>query len=95
VWTDDMTVPLPADRSVADLVELTLTLSDQGVSGPELEAAVGRELMLSAEDAAVAVDRVLGGVTRASSRNQANAPDPTTDPIAFESWRRAMERTEP
>jgi hypothetical protein len=94
-WTDDMTVPLPTGRSVADVVDLTHALRDQGVSGSELEMAVAREFALSAEDAAVAVDRVFGGATRAATADPANRPDPAKDPIAFESYRRARERADP
>ena len=93
-WTHDMTVHLPAGRSVADVVDLTCALSDQGVTGPELAAAVAVEFSLSDDDAALAVERVFGGRTRAATADDANRPDPTHDPIAFESYRRARERPE-
>ncbi|WP_051274720.1 hypothetical protein [Cellulomonas sp. URHD0024] len=95
VWTDDMTVSLPVGRNVPELVALTSALIDQGVSGTELQSAVAREFSLSIEDATLAVDRVLGGVARAATRDPANRPDPERDPIAFESYRRALDRTEP
>jgi hypothetical protein len=95
VWTDDMTVPLPPGRDAEDVVDYTLGLRQRGISGPELEAAVAGEFSLSEEDAAFAVGRVFGGITRAASQNEANRPDPDKDPIAFESYRRAMDSTEP
>jgi len=89
VWTDDLTVRLPAGRSAADVVDVTLALAEQGVVGAELEAAIAREFALAADDAELAVSRVFGGATRAASGNPANRPDPTTDPIAFEAYRRS------
>ena len=75
---------------MADLVSYTLALGERGISGPELETEIAREFSLSAEDSAVAVDRAFGGITRAATRNEANRLDPVKDPIAFESYRRAL-----
>lgn len=94
-WTDDMSVALPPGRAISDLVTYTVTLSERGRSGLELETAVAREFSLSDDDAALAVDRVFGGITRAATRNEANRPDPVKDPVAFESYRQAMERSDP
>ena len=94
VWSDDMSIALPSGRDVADVVNYTLAASARGVSGLELETAVAREFSLSAEDSALAVDRVFGGITRATTLNEANRPDPVKDPIAFESYRHALERSE-
>ncbi|TDC27362.1 hypothetical protein [Kribbella albertanoniae] len=94
-WTDDLSMGLPEGGDVAGLVNFTLATNERGVSGDELEAAVAREFSLSAEDAALAVDRVFGGITRAATLNEANRPDPVKDPIAFESYRQALERNPP
>ncbi|MFI5728799.1 hypothetical protein ACIA49_01685 [Kribbella sp. NPDC051587] len=95
VWTDDLSIELPEGRDVADLVNYTLATNEQGVSEDELAAAVAREFSLSAEDASLAVDRVFGGITRATTLNDANRPDPVKDPIAFESYRQSLERRPP
>ncbi|WP_332644119.1 hypothetical protein [Aeromicrobium sp.] len=94
VWTDDLTVSLPSNRDVAEVVTFTLELSERGIAGLELQQAVAAEFSLSSDDSAVAVDRVFGGITRAATGNVANRPDPTRDPIAFESYLRSVERPE-
>ncbi|HEY3562709.1 MAG TPA: hypothetical protein VGL05_34820 [Kribbella sp.] len=87
-WTDDMSVPLPPGRMVTDDVDLVFGLVDSGASANAVETALARELGLNAEDAAVARDRVFGGLVRAATNNQANEPSPAKDPIAHESYRR-------
>ncbi|WP_427886145.1 hypothetical protein ACQHIV_26545 [Kribbella sp. GL6] len=90
VVTDDLSVPLPPGRTVADVVDLVLGLVDRGASADEVEGALGREFGLNADDAALARDRVFGGLVRAATKNPANAPSPVKDPIAHESYRRGV-----
>jgi hypothetical protein len=89
-WTDDLSVQLPPGRTAADVVDLVLASVDGGASAEAVEAALTSELGLNAEDAALARDRVFGGLVRAATNNPANEPAPTTDPIAHESYHRAL-----
>lgn len=92
-WTADLSVRLPEGRTVAELVSFVLAVRQRGTDGDELHTDVAREFDLSPEDAALSVDRVFGGVTRARTDNPANRPDPVDDPIAFESYRRTISET--
>lgn len=89
-WTDDLSVRLPAGRTAADVVDLVLGLTDASASADEVERALTRELGLNADDAAIARDRVFGGLVRGASNNPVNEPSPTKDPIAHESYHRAL-----
>jgi len=90
VWTDDMRVAIPAGRTVADIVDLVLSRAAEGRSAADIEAALATELGLSADDAALARDRALGGIVRGGTRNEANRPSPVKDPVAHESFERAL-----
>jgi len=89
-WTDDMRVRIPAGRTVADVVNLVLSRAVEGRSGAEIEAALVTDLGLSADDAALARDRAFGGIVRAGTRNEANRPSLVKDPLAHESFERAL-----
>jgi hypothetical protein len=89
-WTDDMRVSIPAGRTVADVVDLVLRRAAEGRSAAEIEAALVTELGLSADDAALARDRAFGGIVRGGTRNEANRPSPVKDPVAHESFERAL-----
>lgn len=89
-WTDDMTVPLPAGTSVAEVTDLVLGMimeSDQAELLGRLQSTYG----LSAEDADLIRDRVCGGVVRAATANPANRPSRDKDPFAWASFGRATE----
>lgn len=88
--TDDMRVGIPAGRTVADVVDLVLSRAAQGRSTDQIEAALMTELGLTAHDAATACERALGGIVRGGSRNEANRPSPVKDPVAHESFERAL-----
>ena len=62
----------------------------EGRSGAEIEAALVTDLGLSADDAALARDRAFGGIVRAGTRNEANRPSLVKDPLAHESFERAL-----
>jgi hypothetical protein len=90
VVTDDLRVGIPAGRTVADVVSLVLSRAAEGRSAEEIDAALVTELGLSADDAELARDRALGGIVRAGTRNEANRPSPVKDPVAHESFERAL-----
>ncbi len=54
------------------------------LGGPRLTAEFG----LSPDDAALARDRVFGGLVRVGTRIPENAPSPAKDPVAWESYQR-------
>lgn len=90
VITDDLRVALPVGRTVADIVDLVLSRAEEGRSAAEIEAALVTELGLSTDDAELARDRAFGGIVRGSTRNEANRPSPVKDPVAHESFERAL-----
>ncbi|MFG1839565.1 hypothetical protein ACGFH8_14130 [Micromonospora sp. NPDC049175] len=87
-WTDDLTIPLPPGRTVAELVDLVLRETLLGTSGDELDQQLVTEFGLSHEDAELARDRSLGGLVRAATGNSRNQPDRGKDPMAWESFER-------
>ena len=88
VLTDDMMVPLPPGRTVAEVVEVVVQGGLAGSSAEEIEGRLAAEFGLSADDAAVARDRAFGGLVRAGTRITANCPSPVKDPVAWESYQR-------
>lgn len=89
-WTDDMRITLPNGRTVADVVDLVLARVLDAASADEVEAALAAEFELAPEDAALGRDRAMGGIVRAGTGNDHNRPDPVKDPIAHESYQRAV-----
>jgi hypothetical protein len=87
-WTDDMTVPLPPNRTVAEVVDSVIQRGLAGSSAEEIEGRLAAEFGLSADDAALARDRTFGGLVRAGTRIQENRPSPVKDPVAYESYLR-------
>jgi len=88
-WTDDCSVVLPAGRNVDDVVEVVLGCQRDQLA----HTATIAELMkfgLSDEDAELAVDRVCGGLVRASTGDRRNKPSRKKDPLAYASYRRAL-----
>jgi hypothetical protein len=90
VMTDDLRVGIPAGRTVADVVDLVLSRAAEGQSAAVIEAALVTELGLTAHDASLAHDRACGGIVRGASRNEDNRPSPVKDPVAHESFERAL-----
>jgi hypothetical protein len=87
-WTDDLTVPLPPGRTVAELVDLALQSTLRGTPADEVERNLAAEFGLSDDDAALVLDRSMGGLVRAGTRNPANCPEPDKDPMAWEAFQR-------
>ncbi len=89
-----MTVPLPTGRDVAGLVARVQALIKDGTTDVETEATVARKFSLTSDEAAPVVGRFHGGAARAATGNETNRPDPAKDPVAYESYRQALQRTE-
>lgn len=89
-WTEDLRVVLPSGRTVADVVDFVLAAADMADDAEVIEAGLANEFRLSAHDAALARDRTFGGIVRAGTGNSENEPSQVKDPIANESYRRAM-----
>jgi hypothetical protein len=89
-WTDDMNIPLPAGRTVEQVVEFVIQAALRGTPDDTTEQLLTAEFLLSPDDAALARDRTCGGIVRAATRNQENCPRREKDPMAWESFQRAM-----
>ena len=74
-WTDDLSVQLTGGRTVDELVDYILEANQRGRQHETLIADVTTEFGLSNEDAELSVDRVGGGIVRATTANPANCPD--------------------
>lgn len=90
-WTDDMNIPLPPGRTEHDVVSLVLTLALNGVADEAIESELQGAFALSPDDAALARDRVFGGIVRGATRNPENRTDPQKDPLAWISFQRAID----
>ncbi len=90
-WTDDMNIPLPQGRTEDEVVSLVLSLALNGVADEAIETELQVTFTLSPDDAALARDRVFGGVVRGATRNPANRTDPQKDPLAWISFQRAID----
>ncbi len=89
-WTDDLSIPMPDGRTVADLVDVTVPLLLTSASEDEVHRVLEARFGLSAEDAEFACERTGGGLVRAATRNPQNCPDADQDPVAWESFQRGM-----
>ena len=85
-WTDDMNIVLRPERSLEDVVNLVISAGRSGEDSETTHCRLVGELELSETDAALALDRVHGGVVRAATGNVANRPDRAKDPLAWLSF---------
>lgn len=90
-WTDDMNIPLPPGRTEDEVVSLVLTLALEGIGDEAIETGLQFAFALSPDDAALARDRVFGGIVRGATRNPGNRTDRQKDPLAWISFQRAMD----
>lgn len=88
-WTDDMNIVLPAGLTVEHVVDTVLRAAMRRESYESIIEALVVD-GISASDAALAWDRVHGGVVRAATGNPTNCPDRSKDPLAWTSFHRAM-----
>lgn len=88
--TDDMNIALPAERTLGEVVSLIISMSMGKSEQDETQEALVGTIGLSRDDAALAWDRVHGGIVRASTGNEANCPSKDKDPLAWLSFHRAI-----
>lgn len=88
--TDDLSLKLQVGRKLEDLVGHVFAANEEGRQHEVLITELREQFGLSADDAEIAVDRVCGGIVRASPGNRANCPDRAKDPIAWMSFQRAI-----
>jgi hypothetical protein len=81
-----MSVLLPPNCTAADVVAFVLHAAMNGLPSPEIEQLLMSRFSLSSSDAALARDRVFGGLVRAATRNPLNCPSQEKDPLAWESY---------
>lgn len=89
-WTDNMNVDVPTDRTIDEVVDFVIHAALSRVPDAQIESDLRTTFGFSPEDAALARDRVFGGIVRAATRNPANRPSRKKDPLAWESFGRAM-----
>src|SRR5262245_6398349 len=82
--------PYHRGRTPEHVVDFVLAANERGQDHAALVAALATEFGLSADDAALAVDRVGGGFVRAMTGNRHNCPDRAKDPIAWASFQQAV-----
>jgi hypothetical protein len=80
-------VRLARGTSTRDLVRYLRAADRDGARRRDVLAVLTERFALPFDDARLAMDRVMGGVTRAASGNPANEPDPAKDPLAWTSYR--------
>jgi hypothetical protein len=90
-WTDDMNIVLPEERSLEEVVELVISMGRQRVAHEVVQSSLIETFCLSPDDAALAWDRVHGGIVRASTGHQDNCPDRRKDTLAWMSFQRASQ----
>jgi hypothetical protein len=88
-FTDDCSVQLRPGCSLEALVDFVIERQVTKVS-PDITVQELATRFVIEDDAAFALDRVLGGIARAATGNPANCPDCTKDPVAWTSYQRAI-----
>ena len=88
-FTDDCSVQLRPGCSLDALVDFVIEQQATKVSADTTVNELATRFVTE-DDAAFALDRVLGGVVRAATGNPANCPDRTKDPVAWTSYQRAI-----
>ena len=85
-FTDDMTVSVRPGRTAGELVDKVMSWLSEKRDLAALAGVLREEFGLSEEDAALALDRVQGGIVRALTGTRENEPDRTKDPLAWGSF---------
>jgi hypothetical protein len=86
----DLSICLNSGRTLEELAQLVFDLLDAGVPYESTLERVRSQFALSSADAALGVDRAMGGLVRAASAQPMNCPDPNQDPIARASFALAL-----
>ncbi len=90
-WTDDMNIELPKHATLEGVVDLVLSMQEEGATPDQIAMRLIETIGLSESDAALALDRVQGGAVRAST-NHSNCPDRLKDPLAWISYQRTTKK---
>lgn len=93
-WTDDLSVPLPIGTSVEEVTQFVIDESRSKKSWNKISNSLVSIYDVSSEDADLILDRVHGGISRASTNLSENKPDALKDPFAFSSYNMAMNNKE-
>ncbi|MFZ6721788.1 hypothetical protein [Undibacterium sp. Ji49W] len=86
-----MNIVLLERKSLEEVVALVISMGMQSADYELVQKALIEDLGLSSEDAALAWDRVHGGIVRASTGRNDNCPDKTKDPLAWLSFQKASD----
>jgi hypothetical protein len=86
-WTDDMSILLPAGKSVEDIVDVIFHGETAQLAHEKILAQL-TALGMSSDDAELAWDRTLGGLVRAATNARENEPRRDKGPIAWSSYQR-------
>jgi hypothetical protein len=89
-FTTDLRITVAPEHTLEELVDVILNHEQHGTGRADLFALLTNSFGLSYDDARLAVDRVAAGRVRAATGQASNAPDPSRDPVAALSYRRAM-----
>ena len=93
-WTDDLTIAVPTDRSLDDVVDYCLQATIRKEPPEKIVQHLMVEFGLSRSDAELALDRSCGGVVRAATGRQDNCPAREKDPMAWLSFQRCLKQPE-
>ncbi len=88
-WTDDMNIAMPSHHTLGAVVELVISFGRAHTPAAATQRALVETFGLTDDDAALAWDRVHGGIVRAATGNVANRPDKSKDPLAWTSFQLA------
>jgi hypothetical protein len=90
---NDLSVAMPAAWSSDRLVDFVLVSMQRHMESEEIVTGLMAS-GFSEQDAHVAIARTVGGIVRARTRNRRDEPSRLKDPIAWRSYRRALEHPE-
>jgi hypothetical protein len=93
-WTDDMSVPLPSETSVDDVAKFVMEASFLGKNEEDIINELVSTHGISFEDGDLILDRIFGGIFRASTNNSLNRPNAQKDPFAYSSYDMAIKNRE-
>jgi hypothetical protein len=83
-----MSISLAPHHSFEDVVDFILRAEVRHVDSESIMNELVMRYGLSDEDAGLAWDRTLGGLTRAATGNPANCPVREKDPVAWTSYQK-------
>jgi hypothetical protein len=90
-FTDDMNIELPEGVMPEEVVDLIISMKDQGSSHDVIESCLIEKFAINPYDAALAWDRVCAGLVRASTGSQYNCPNRRKDSLAWLAFQRGIQ----